>query len=101
MSTVVDGEIVRVSPQIRSAVRFSLAVQLPILLVSAFIVDHGSTFQHAYFAFVGFNSLLLSTLIFRPKTPSRSDLWLIRFGYLPTLAATFFIADYVWSLRGY
>ena len=94
-------EQMRASLPMRNAVRFSVAVQLPILLLSAFVTDGGNIRQHCFFAFVGFNSFLISALIFRPTRPTKFDLIAIRAGFLPTLLATFFITDYVWTARGF
>ena len=36
----------------------------------------------------------------RPKTPTRLDCFLIKWGILPLLIITCFLADFIWGLRG-
>jgi hypothetical protein len=40
------------------------------------------------------------TMVYRnPQSPSRLDLELIRFGYLPVVGVAFFLANLIWQLR--
>lgn len=83
------------------ALKFSLAIQLIILALAAFVADEGGSWQICFFAFVAFSSYLASVLILRPKAPTKLDLVLIRAGFIPTLVATYFLADHIWTIRGF
>jgi len=36
----------------------------------------------------------------RPLSPSRVDLWAVRFGYLPVVVIAWFLVRWIWHLRG-
>ena len=91
----------RACPDLRAAVQFSLVIQAFIVILAAFMADGGAAGQIAFFAFVSFNSYLLSVLVFQPKNPTKIDLILIRAGFLPTIPITVFLVNYIWDLRGF
>ena len=91
----------RTCPDLRAAIKFSLMTQAFIVILAGFVADGGAAGQIAFFAFVSFNSYLGSVLLFRPKSPTKLDLILIRAGFLPTIVITAFLADYIWDLRGF
>ena len=88
-------------PGLRAAVQFSLVIQAFIVILAAFMTDGGAAGQIAFFAFVSFNSYLVSVLVFRPKNPTKIDLILIRAGLIPTILITGFLVNYIWDLRGF
>jgi len=91
----------RACPDLRAAIKFSLMTQAFIVILAGFFADGGAAGQVAFFAFVSFNSYLVSVLLFRAKSPTKLDLILIRAGFLPTIVITAFLADYIWDLRGF
>jgi hypothetical protein len=91
----------RACPDLRAAIKFSLVTQILIVILAGFVADGGAAGQIAFFAFVSFNSYLASVLLFRPKSPTKLDLILIRAGFLPTIVITAFLADYIWGIRGF
>jgi hypothetical protein len=91
----------RACPDLRAAIKFSLVIQILIVILAGFVADGGAAGQIVLFAFVSFNSYLASVLLFRPKCPSKLDLIVIRAGFLPTIVITAFLADYIWDLRGF
>jgi hypothetical protein len=91
----------RACPPLREALKFSLVTQVILLLLAAMATDGGGVAQIAFFAFVGFNSYVGSVLLFRPRSPSKFDILLIKIGFLPTLFGAFFLAHHIWDLRGF
>lgn len=90
-----------IAPALQNAVRFSLAVQIPLLLLSAFVADYGETAQMFYFGFLAFNALLFMVLLRRRNCPTKLDLFIIRTGFLPLIVGTYFMAFWIWKMRGF
>ena len=74
----------RTCKPLRDALIFAVAIQIPLLLLAGLATDGGALGQICFFAFVAFSSFLFSVLIFRPTTPTKVDLIIIRIGFLPT-----------------
>lgn len=91
----------RACPALREAIKFSLVLQVLILILAGLAADGGGMAQICFFAFVAFNSYVGSVLLFRRMSPTKLDLVLIRAGYLPTIVATGLLARYIWDLRGF
>jgi hypothetical protein len=36
----------------------------------------------------------------RPQSPTKTDIQLIRLGYLPLVVAAFFLVHFIWTVRG-
>lgn len=85
---------------LKDAVKFSFAIQIPLMLLAGLAADGGLAGQICAFAFVGFNSYLVSVLIFRPLSPTKFDLIAIRAGFLPTILLSAYLTNYIWDLRG-
>ena len=72
----------------RDAVIFTLVLQIPLLLITALILDGGLIFKRVAIASVAFWILTLIIKIRRrPKLPD-SDVLLVKWGYLPVLLIT-------------
>jgi hypothetical protein len=91
----------RVCPKLRDACIFTLIVQLFLLAITNLATDGGHIGQICFFAVAGFSSYPISALIFRPRSPTSVDLMLIPSGILIVYPLTFFLADFVWDLRGF
>jgi hypothetical protein len=91
----------RVCPKLRDACIFAFIVQLFLLAITNLATDGGYIGQICLFAVAGFSSYPISALIFRPKSPTSVDLILIPSGILIVYPLTFFLADFVWDLRGF
>ena len=94
-------ETYRACQDLRAALKFSMVLQIPIVILAGFLADGGEIFQIVFYAFVSFNSYLASVLVFRPNNPTRLDLISIRAGFLPTIVITAFLINYIWDLRGF
>ena len=70
---------------LRDAISFTLIQQLPILLLSALLLDGGWVFKRVAVASVAFWIITLIILMRRGRNMPKSDLLLIKWGYLPML----------------
>ena len=70
------------------AISFALVQQLPLLLLSALLLDGGLVFKRVAIASVAFWILTLIILIRRGRNMLDSDTLMIKWGYLPILLAT-------------
>ena len=69
-------------------------------LLGLMVIDPGTFAQMLGIALVAFWGGAAVLVWRRPKSPSRVDLQLIRFGYFPVLLIAFFLVAYIWRLRG-
>ena len=90
-----------ISADLRNAVYFSLALQIPILLLAASTPDFGEAIQICYFGFLAFSAFLFMVLLRRRSAPTRVDLFIIRAGFIPTIIGTYFLAYWIWKARGF
>jgi hypothetical protein len=78
----------------------ALAIQVVLGLVAWLVMDWGQTAQICGIALVAFWGGAAVLIWKHRRSPSRADLWLIRFGYLPVIGITFFLVAWIWRLRG-
>jgi hypothetical protein len=78
----------------------ALAVQVIIAILSLMILDGGQVAQICGVALVAFWGGVSVLIYRRPHTPSRTDLQVIRFGYLPVVVLAFVLVNWAWHLRG-
>jgi hypothetical protein len=72
----------------RAAIVFTLMQQLPLLLLSAMLLDGGLVFKRVAIASVAFWILTLMVMIRRGRNITDSDILVVKWGYLPLLFAT-------------
>lgn len=89
-----------ISPAYRKPVFQAVALQVVIGLFSLMILDGGTTAQICGIALVAFWGGAVVLIWRRPQSPTQTDLALIRFGYLPLTMLAFFLAHFIWSVRG-
>lgn len=77
----------------------ALAVQVVIGILSLMNLDGGRVAQVCGVALVAFWSGAAVLICRHPHRPSRTDLQLIRFGYLPVVVVAFFLVNWIWYLR--
>jgi hypothetical protein len=77
-----------------------LILQLVVLVSSGLLLDGGVTFQINMMAWAGFWGGVFVVLCRRPGSPTRFDLWFLRWGYLPLTLAAQYLARWVWQWRG-
>jgi hypothetical protein len=89
-----------ISPDYRKPIFEAVALQTLLGLLSAFILDGGTTARICGVALVAFWGGVAVLIGRRPRTPTWGDITLIRFGYLPVLVLAFFLVHLIWHLRG-
>ncbi len=89
------GMNVPVSDNYRRSLWIALALQGAIG-TSALMLDFGMTARCSLIALLAFWGGTLLVLLRRSRNPTRIDLWLIRWGYLPLVVAVQVVARSVW-----
>jgi len=93
-------QAIPISKDYDSPVFEALAIQVIVAILSLLILDGGQVAQVCGVALVAFWAAG-ALLIYRcPQTPSRADLQVIRFGYLPVVVLAFVLVNWIWHLRG-
>lgn len=78
--TFSDGPTARISPRYRPAIWFALAQEIPILALTAMLLDGGWAFRAWSIAVIGHGIATVGIVLRRPTSPTRLDLALIRGG---------------------
>ena len=89
-----------ISPSYRKPVFEAVALQALLGLLSALILDGGTTARICGIALVAFWGGAALLIWRRPHSPTRTDIELLRFGYLPLVVIAFFVVHFIWTLRG-
>jgi hypothetical protein len=79
----------------------AVAIQIVLGLLSLLILDGGTVARICGITLVAFWSGVTVLIYRRPLLPSRVDLQVIRFGYLPVVVVAFFLVQWIWHLRGF
>lgn len=91
-------ETMTVNP-VRNALKFSAIQQAVALLFSFGILDGGGLFLIVVFALLAYWSGA-AIILFRRQV-SRIDALILKWGFFPICIISFFLARWIWSLRGY
>ena len=89
-----------ISPSYRPAILEALTLQVMIGVLALMILDGGGIAQLCGIALLAFWAGAVTLIFRRPQNPTAPDLILLRFGYLPLVLLTPFIAGAIWALRG-
>ena len=89
-----------ISPKYDSPIFEAVALQMLLGLLAYLILDGGGIAQICGIALVAFWGGAVVLIWRHPQTPSRADIELIRFGYLPLIIISGFLSGFVWHLRG-
>jgi hypothetical protein len=89
-----------ISPKYDSPIFEAVAIQIVLGLLSWLILDFGQTAQMCGIALVSFWGGAVVLIWRHPQSPSKADIKLIRFGYLPLVVLAGFLAHFIWHLRG-
>ena len=89
-----------ISPTYRKPVFEAVALQALLGLLSMLILDGGTTARICGIALVAFWGGATVLIWRRPQSPTKTDIELIRFGYLPLVLMAFFLVQFIWNLRG-
>ncbi len=84
------------SDRYRSAIFFTLFTQqVPLALLSLLMLDMGQSARVCGIAMIGFWAMAALILARRPDTPGASDLFFLRWGFVPVLLLTGALATLV------
>ena len=89
-----------ISPNYRKPVFEAVGLQVLLGFLSMLILDGGTTARICGIALIAFWGGAAVLIWRRPQAPTRTDLKLLRFGYLPAVFTAFFLVHFVWSVRG-
>jgi hypothetical protein len=82
------------------AIKFGLIVDCVFVVLTALMLDGGRSARYCLVAFIG-NCLLVAVIILRRRvSPTRIDLFCIRWGLPLLMVLTGIVAPYVWSIIG-
>jgi len=85
----------------RSALLSASLQQGIIMVLAGFLLDGGSTGQVCSYAVVAFWGGVAVILCRRASVPTKSDLALVRGGFIVLCVLSFFVAYGIWYLKGY
>jgi hypothetical protein len=83
----------------RSAIRTSIILQLPLVLLMLILLDGGFLAKIGGYSMAGFWIGVGLVMLRRPRNPTRMDLLYVRWGYPVTLAVGIAVAIVVVSVR--
>lgn len=89
-----------ISPKYDSAIYETVALQILFGLLAYMILDGGGIAQICGIALIAFWGGTTVLIWRRPQSPTKTDIQLIRFGYLPVIVLAFFLTGLIWHLRG-
>jgi hypothetical protein len=86
---------------VRDAMKLSLIQQAVAFVFSGLVIDGGGLFLIVAFALAAFWIGALMILSRRGQQISRLDTFLLKWGFFPLCIISFFLARWIWTLRGY
>ena len=89
-----------ISPSYRKAIFEAVTFQVLLGFLSLLILDGGTTARICGIALIAFWGGSAVLIWRRPQAPSRIDIELIRFGYLPLIIIAYFAVHWIWHMRG-
>lgn len=89
-----------ISPSYRRPVFEAVGLQVLLGFLSLLILDGGTTARICGIALIAFWGGAAVLIWRRPQSPTRTDIQLLRFGYLPLVVVAFFLVHFIWTMRG-
>lgn len=80
--------------------RFSVVVQLFLLVLGLFATDFGQLAQWVIFSIAIYWAMAVIVIVRRPSIPTRGDLIAIRYGFVLILIVVIFSTSLRWNLAG-
>ena len=81
-----------ISAEYRKAARVALGVQIPIAILCVLMLDSGRTAKICGAAMLGYWLVAAVIAVRRPWTPSATDLWYWRWGFVPCFVFALVVA---------
>lgn len=89
-----------ISPAYDRPIFEAVTFQIAICILAALTLDGGGFAQMCGIALPAFWGGAAVLIWRHPQSPSRLDIELIRFGYFVVILITYFLAQWIWHLRG-
>jgi hypothetical protein len=89
-----------ISSRYRRPVFEAVGLQVVLGILSLLILDGGATARICGIALVAFWGGAAVLIWRKPRSPTRTDIQLLRFGYLPLVVVAFFLVQFIWTMRG-
>jgi len=90
-----------ISLSYRKPIFEAVVLQLILGILSLMILDGGDCARICGAALIAFWGGVVVLMWRHPRTPTKTDLQLVRFGYLPVVAISFVVIHLVWAARGF
>ncbi len=78
----------------------AVGLQLVVGILSLLILDGGTTARICGIGLLAFWGGATCVICRRPRHPTRFDIALLRFGYLPLIVVAYLLVHLIWDLRG-
>jgi len=88
--------VLPISPSYRKPIFDAVGLQVVLGFLSLLVLDGGTTARICGIALVAFWGGAVVLIWRRPLSPTKTDLMLIRFGYLPLAISINFLLHYIW-----
>jgi hypothetical protein len=90
-----------VSASYRRPIGTALVTQAIVAVLSGMILDGGTVMRICLVAMIAFWAGAAVLIWRRPQSPTKTDLALIRLGYLLVVAIAAWVVPAIWAMRGY
>ena len=94
------NDLLPISTCYRKPIFEAVMLQTILGILSLMILDGGTTARVCGIALIAFWGGVTVLICRRPQSPSRMDIQLIRFGYLPLVVLAGFLVHFIWHMRG-
>ena len=94
------GRYSSLSPEYKRTLIQGLVLILIIFLLAGLVLDHGLTAQITLMAALGYLGAVTVIAMRRPQTPTRIDILLIRWGFIPLWFAAQYLVREAWTWMG-
>jgi hypothetical protein len=89
-----------ISDSYRKPIFEAIVLQAVLGILSMMILDGGTTARICGIALIAFWGGATVLIWRHPRLPTKADIQLIRFGYLPLVVLAGFLVHFIWHLRG-
>lgn len=89
-----------ISQSYRKPIFEAVALQVLLGFFSLLILDGGTAARICGIALIAFWGGAAVLIWRRPQSPTKTDIELLRFGYLPLAVLAFFLVHFIWHVRG-
>jgi hypothetical protein len=89
-----------ISPSYRKPIFEAVGLQVLLGFLSLLILDGGTIARICGIAVVAFWGGAAVLIWRRPQSPTRTDILLLRFGYVPVVVIAFLLVYFIWTMGG-